>query len=147
SFFIPFPRKNLAAFTKQGGFGAFLTILLQCTHCLLENRQSPLPHEYLFRGIVLGRLSYKALFGMGFIERNNECLPTALLAMSTAPFVGHEIVQRPQKEGAEFSPGLIYPTKMVFIDELREKLLGEVLRFVRTVTFPADVSVNRIPVT
>src|SRR6185369_5009997 len=100
----------------------------------------------IFRRLVVHRFKAVALFGRLLVERDETELPAAFLPMRAAPFAREKIIQRHEKKGPKFSFAWIREPQIFFGDDLGEKLLGQIRRLIRPVSFPAHVNVTRIPV-
>ena len=97
------------------------------------------------RGIV-GGFQAVALLGQGQIQRQELLAAAALLRAVLFPFMGQEMVQRGEQEGAEPAAVGVGAGDGVALQEPGEEFLGQVLGVRRRMATPAHVSVKGIPV-
>jgi hypothetical protein len=60
--------------------------------------------------------------------------------------IGEKVVECRQEEGAKLAPTPVDGAEIILFQETIEKLLVEILRFMRVVALPADVGIKRVPV-
>src|SRR5438094_1883793 len=68
------------------------------------------------------------------------------LRLRAAPIIGHEMFQRGEEKGAKLAFGAVGGDQIVFVEDLFEKALSQILGIMRRVTAPADKDVKGIPV-
>src|ERR1044071_1955439 len=77
------------------------TLAAQSAHGPLQNGEGPAPFKHLFRCQTVGRLQRVARLGFRPIPGEERATASPALGLRAFPFVGQEILQRGQKEGAE----------------------------------------------
>src|SRR5439155_15037332 len=79
-------------------------------------------------------------------KRDKGEVPASFLGASIAPFVSQKMLQRGQQKSTELAPGAIHGPQVIPSQQPREKLLGQFLGIIRTVTAAAHMGIERIPV-
>jgi hypothetical protein len=95
---------------------------------------------------VVGRFKATGRFGGGNVNGNQNPAAAAFLGFGLVPFVGEKMFQRRQQKRTEPSFGGIRAGELFFLQQPREKFLGQILRVVWTVPLPSHKGVNWKPV-
>jgi hypothetical protein len=117
----------------------------QPVHRQVKQRQRPLAVESFFRRERTG-VGGEAAFSEGCVELNVGLRAAALLRRGTPPLFAHEILQRNDEERPQLAFIAVGRIKPAFFKETAEKFLREVLRVMRRLPTPTDISVKRMPV-
>src|SRR6266498_4573071 len=132
---------ELLGFACRRHFGAKLN------HSRLEHSGSPPAFiDFLSAHLIDGLLTIHLLRDAS-VEGKEFLAATALLRPGLVRFISQEMLQRRQQERAE--PAFLWMDliEIVLLQQPREETLGQVFGVRRTVPLPANVSVERIPVT
>src|SRR5207302_7259889 len=113
---------------------------------LFEQCGGPLPLEDFFRRIGRRRQMEELFFNRIIVEGDTFETTAAFLCLSAPPIIGHEMFQRGEEKGAKLAFGAVGGDQIVFVEDLFEKALSQILGIMRRVTAPADKDVKGIPV-
>jgi len=89
---------------------------------------------------------YVPLLRFNSIERNGNSSPATFQRLLAVPLIGKEMFDRSQQERTEPATVAVGIFEVVLLDQPGEKLLCQVLGFVRIVTVSANERVHRMPV-
>src|SRR5688572_14468585 len=105
-----------------------------------------MPQKLLLGRFVVSGFEPVAFLGHLLVQRHEDKLSATLLAVGPAPFARQEKVEQRQQERPKLSLLPVGQQQTLLRDELCERLLSQILGFVRTVAFAPDVDVDWIPV-
>lgn len=111
----------------------------------VEDGEHPAALEDALGGFLGGGFALVALFAGGEFEGDEEAAAAFLRALAVL-FVGDEVFQRGQDEGAKAAFGGVGAVEVAAFQEAEEELLGEVLGLIGRGAAAAQVGVERIPV-
>ena len=83
---------------------------------------------------------------LGVIEKNEAAVPTPFVGVFSTRRIDEEVSQGSDQERAETSFARISPAKGAFLQQMDEKILGEVLCSGSGMTTAADEGVHRVAV-
>src|SRR5262249_40187830 len=79
-------------------------------------------------------------------QRNELETAAAFLGLAASPFIGEEMLERSQQEGAEFALFWIDGPKVILLQQPSEEFLGQILGFVGLIAASANESVQGVPI-
>lgn len=128
------------------GPASILTPSLHSPPRVGDDRLSPLLHEDFFRSLVCRRLKGSFLLADQGGDTHHLTVKGLLSRSPLRSMIGQESRQNGQKKRPETTPQGIGAANPIAMEELQEKLLGEVLRLVDGISLRPNKTEHRSPV-